>query len=39
MISTVVVSGVMEAVFAHEDEFPLAVLVVIGDGIESIVDS
>ena len=29
----------MEAVFAHEDEFPLVIFVVLGDGIESIVDS
>ena len=29
----------MEDVFAHEDEFSLAIFVVLGDGIESIVDS
>ena len=29
----------MEEVFAVEDEFPLAIFVVFGDGIESIVDS
>ena len=29
----------MEELFAHEDEFPLAIFVVVGDGIESIVDS
>ena len=27
----------MEEVFAHEDEFHLAIFVVLGDGIESIV--
>ena len=36
---TIVVSGSMEEVFAQEDEFPLAIFVVSGDGIESIVDS
>ena len=34
-----VVSGSMEEVFAHGDEFPLAILVVLGNGIESIVGS
>ena len=29
----------MEDVFAREEEFPLAIFVVLGDGIESIVDS
>ncbi len=30
----------MEEVFAHhDDEFPLAICVVLGDGVESIVDS
>ena len=29
----------MEEVFAHEDEFLLVIFGVIGDGIESIVDS
>ena len=33
------VSGSMEKVFAHEDEFPLAIFVVSGDGIEYVVDS
>ena len=28
----------MEDVFAHEDEFPRAIFVVVGDGIECIVD-
>ena len=36
---TIVVSGCMEEVFAHEDEFTLAFFVVLGDVIESIVDS
>ena len=36
---TIVVSGSIEEVFAHGDEFPLAIFVVLGDGIESIVDS
>ena len=29
----------MEEVFAHADEFPLVICVVVDDGIESIVDS
>ena len=29
----------MEDVFAHENEFPLAVFIVLGDGIECVVDS
>lgn len=28
----------MKKVFAHDDEFPLAILVVPGGGIESVVD-
>ena len=36
---TLVVSGSMEEVFAHGDEFPFAIYVVLDDGIESIVDS
>ena len=39
LVITIVVSGSMEVVFAHGDEFPLAILVVLGYGIESIVDS
>ena len=35
---TIVVSGNMEEVFDQEDEFPLAIFVVLGDGSESIVD-
>ena len=34
-----VVSGSMGEVFDHGDEFPLAIFVVLGDGIESVVDS
>ena len=36
---TFVVSGNMEEVFDHGNEFPLAIFVVLGDAIESIVDS
>ena len=36
---TIVASGSMEEVLVHEDEFPVAIFVVFGDGIESIVDS
>ena len=35
---TIVVSESMEGGFAHEDEFLLVILVVLGDGIESVVD-
>ena len=35
----IVVSGSIGEVFAHGDEFSLAIFVVLGDGIESIVDS
>ena len=37
LVITIVVSGSMEEVFAHG--FPFAISVVLGDGIESIVDS
>ena len=36
---SIVVREGMEEVFAHEDEFPLAIFVVLGDRIESIVAS
>lgn len=35
----IAVSGSMEEVSIHEDEFPLAILVVLGAGIEYIVRS
>ena len=38
-VITIVVSGSMEEVFDHGDEFPLAIFVVLGDGIKSVVDS
>ena len=34
-----VVSGSIEEVFAHKDEFPLTIFVFLGDAIESIIDS
>ena len=34
-----VVSGGIEEIFTHVDEFPLAVFVVLGVGVESVVDS
>ena len=38
-IIAIVLSGSMEEVFAHEDEFHPAIFVVFRDGIESNVDS
>ena len=39
LVITIVSSANMEEVFVHEGEFPLALFVALGDGIESIVDS
>ena len=33
------ICGIMEDVFAQEDELPLAIVVVLGDGLEPLVDS